>query len=190
MFPKCSSTPIRREYRYKLYLQYCAQALIVFVIASLFSQGLVAQTSTSMQADEESTEHLVIIPFSHALDFTFHPLHAFSPNGPQLHVLEGDPTNGPSVTVFRYSKNYTGSGNLHNHTHGYRLWLIEGKMKHWNARGSEETATVLSPGSYIYQPADEFHAANCLSERCTAYVIFDGPIETNFPDKTEDTKNH
>ena len=171
-------------------LTHYTKTLIVFVMVSLFSQNLVAQDSKSTEPEEESKEHLFILPFENALDFTFRPLHAYSPNGPRLHVLEGDPKSGPSITVFRYSKNYSGSGNLHNHTFAYRLFLIEGKMKHWNAEGSEETATVLNPGSYIYQPADEFHAANCLTERCTAFVLFDGPIETNFPSKTKKTNKN
>ena len=86
------------------------------------------------------------------------------------------------MTLFRYSRDYTNSGGLHYHTHAYRLWVIEGELKHWGEGGSEETAPVLSPGSYLYRPADELHAANCVSERCTAYVIFDGPIRTGLPE--------
>ena len=159
-----------------------SRALIVFAVVSLLSGNLFAQSLGALQTDKEANVQLVIMPFDDALENNFRPLHAYSPTGPQLYVLEGDPTSGPSLTLFRYGKNYSGSGTLHNHTHSYRLWLIEGKMKHWDAKGSEETAKVLVPGSYIYQPADEYHAANCLSKRCTAYVIFDGPIETNFPE--------
>lgn len=158
-----------------------AKKFFVFAIVTLTSRVVLAQTSKVIEANQASNEGLVIIPFSNALERNFRPLHPYSPKGPELHTLEGDPSNGPSLTIFRYGKNYAGSGNLHNHTHGYRLWLIEGKMKHWDTNGSEETAKILLPGSYIYQPADEFHAANCLSERCTAYVMFDGPIKTGFP---------
>ncbi|MEM9866102.1 MAG: hypothetical protein AAF765_00325 [Bacteroidota bacterium] len=129
-----------------------------------------------------SKQSLETISLDNGLERRFHPLHEFSPNGPRLHILKGDPKKGPSLTLFRYSTNYTGSGRLHNHTHGYHLWLIEGAMKHWGENGNEKTAPLLVPGSYIYQPADEFHSANCLTERCTAYVMFDGPIETGFPD--------
>ena len=157
------------------------RAVIVFAVISLSSGSISAQTSKAIQANNKSNAQLVIMPLNDALDHNFRPLHEDKPYGPQLHVLEGDPASGPSLTLFRYGKNYSGSGTLHNHTHNYRLWLIEGKMKHWDAKGSEKTATVLTPGSYLYQPADELHAANCLSKRCTAYVIFDGPIETGFP---------
>ena len=171
-------------------LYHFTKALIVFTAVSLFNGNIFAQTSKAVQT-KDSNAQLVIIPFGDAIERNFHPLHEDRPNGPRLHVLEGDPTSGPSLTLFRYGKNYSGSGTLHNHTHNYRLWLVEGKMKHWDANGSEETATLLAPGSYLYQPADEFHAANCLSKRCTAYVIFDGPIETNFPDnKSIKAKDH
>lgn len=55
-------------------------------------------------------------------------------------------------------------------------------MKHWGEGGSEESASVLHRGSYWYQPAGELHADNCVAERCTAYVMFDGPIDANFLD--------
>ncbi|WP_298916235.1 hypothetical protein [uncultured Algimonas sp.] len=117
-----------------------------------------------------------IIPFDRAVNRDFRPLYEGYPERPHLHTLDGDPDRGPSLTLFRYSRNY--GGNLHYHTHSYRLWLIEGEMKHWDANGSEARAALLRPGAYIYQPANQAHAANCLTERCTAYVLFDGPIET------------
>lgn len=181
MHTKLRSNPTRRKEIYASDLHNLAKALIVFAIVSLSRGSILAQASKTMQTNNERNGQLVIMPFGDALDCNFHPLHEDKPNGPQLYVLEGDPASGPSLTLFRYGQNYSGSGRLHNHTHNYSLWLIEGAMKHWDTSGSEETATILTPGSYLYQPADELHAANCLSKRCTAYVIFDGPIETSFP---------
>ena len=190
MYKTLSSKRARKIATEKSGLNNFTKALIVFAVVSLFSGSIFAQASKATQTNSEHSMQLVIMPLNDALDRNFRPLHEDKPNGPQLHVLEGDPDSGPSLTLFRYGKNYSGSRTLHNHTHNYRLWLIEGKMKHWDADGSEETATVLEPGSYLYQPADEFHAANCLTKRCTAYVLFDGPIETDFPDdksiKTKD----
>ncbi|MFQ6550048.1 hypothetical protein AADZ90_019045 [Aestuariibius sp. 2305UL40-4] len=130
----------------------------------------------------ESGDTMMVIPIGDALDRPFRPLYDARPTGPNLLVLEGDPGTGPSLPLFRYGRNYDRSGNLHFHTHDYHLWLIEDTLKHWDENGSEETAPVLLPGSYVYQPADLLHAANCVTERCTAYVIFDGLIETGFPD--------
>ena len=148
-----------------------------------------AQSTTVIQSDaksvvQENSAPMTVIPLSDALDREFRPLYETRPDGPNLHVLEGDPLTGPSQTLFRYGRNYTGSGNLHFHTHDYRLWLITGALKHWDADDNEESAPILLPGSYVYQPADLIHAANCLTEWCIAYVIFDGPIETGFPDDT------
>ncbi|MEO1368912.1 MAG: hypothetical protein AAFX50_17180 [Acidobacteriota bacterium] len=124
-----------------------------------------------------------VIPRDDALDREFRPLYDARPGGPNLFVVEGDPRSGPSLTLFRYGRDYTGSGTLHFHTHDYHLWLIEGELKHWDETGSQETAPILRPGSHVYQPANLPHAANCLSARCTAYVVFSGPIETGFPDE-------
>lgn len=139
-----------------------------------------AQSGTASAALETGAT-MTVMPLSDALDRTFRPLYAASPDGPQIVVLEGDPDRGPSLTLFRYGPNYTGSGRLHTHTHDYRLWLIEGALKHWDADGSEEAAPILRPGAYVHQPGGQLHAANCVAERCTAYVVFDGPIETDFP---------
>ncbi|WP_162906529.1 cupin domain-containing protein [Algihabitans albus] len=154
------------------------------VIAGLMAcSPLLASAQSSEGAVlPESGATMTVIPLGDALDREFRPLYDARPEGPNLLVLEGDPKNRPSLTLFRYGRDYTGSGNLHFHTHAYRLWLIEGELKHWGAGGSEDAAPVLHPGSFVHQPAGELHAANCLAERCTAYVIFDGPIETGFPE--------
>ena len=151
-------------------------------LSSLTGAPTDAVQSRTASAAEESGATMTVIPLSDALDRTFRPLYATSLAGPQIVVLDGDPDSGPSLTLFRYGPNYTGSGRLHLHTHDYRLWLIEGALKHWDADGSEETAPILRPGSYVHQPGGQLHAANCVAERCTAYVVFDGPIETAFPD--------
>lgn len=142
-----------------------------------------ANQSVAGFAAPESDTAMTVIPLTDALEQEFRPLYPERPEGPQLFVLEGNPDSGPSLTLFRYGRNYTGSGNLHFHSHDYRLWLIDGELKHWGADGSEETAPLLRPGSYVHQPAEQLHAANCLAEQCTAYVMFDGPIETGLPDE-------
>ena len=124
---------------------------------------------------------MTVIPLSEALDREFRPLHPDAPDGPHIGVLDGDPERGPSLSLFRYGPDYRGSGTLHTHSATYRSWLIEGAMKHWDAESSEETAPILRPGSYWHQPGGERHADNCVAERCTAYVVFDGPIDAHFP---------
>lgn len=138
-----------------------------------------ANTETALQENDVT---MTVIPVGDALERRFRPLNAESPEGPQIAVLDGDPDTGPSFTLFRYEPNYTGSGKLHTHSHDYQSWLIEGAMKHWDAEGSEETASILRPGSYWHQPGGLLHADNCVAERCTAYVFFDGPIDANFPE--------
>lgn len=145
------------------------------------------QSTNSIQsggesAASESNATMTVIPLRDALNRTFRPLVAALPEGPQIVVLDGDPESGPSVTLFRYGPDYAGSGRLHTHSYNYHSFLIEGAMKHWGEGGSEESASVLRRGSYWHQPAGELHADNCVAERCTAYVMFDGPIDANFLD--------
>ncbi|QTD57459.1 hypothetical protein [Parasphingorhabdus cellanae] len=145
--------------------------------------GSIAEKPSIVEATvQERLMPMTIMPVADALDRPFRPLYARSPDGPQIAVLDGNPDSGPSFTLFRYGRDYKGSGNLHFHTHDYHLWLIEGELKHWDAEGNEDTAPVLRPGSYVHQPGQRLHAANCVADRCTAYVIFDGPIETGFPE--------
>ena len=125
---------------------------------------------------------MTVVPAADALARTFRPLNPGSPDGPQIAVLDGDPERGPSFALFRYGPDYEGSGRLHTHTHAYRSWLVEGQMKHWDASGNQADAEPLGPGSYWRQPGGQPHADNCLSERCTAYVSFDGPVDADFPD--------
>ncbi|MEL6561934.1 MAG: hypothetical protein AAFQ94_27350 [Bacteroidota bacterium] len=177
-----SQSGICREARNSLLLK-TISILLLAGIAFFVPNSLSAQVPKTIPVQSKDNSQLIIIPKGEALNRKFIPLHPERPNGPRLQVISGNPDKGPSFTLFRYSRNYAGSGTLHNHSHNYSLWLIEGAMKHWDATGSEKTAQILLPGSYLYQPANEFHAANCLTERCTAYVVFDGLIDTSFPKK-------
>ena len=94
------------------------------------SQSTTAIQSGTESAVQENNAPMTVIPVGDALDREFRPLYETRPDGPNLHVLEGDPLTGPSLTLFRYGRNYAGSGNLHFHTYDYRLWLIEGELKH------------------------------------------------------------
>ena len=144
--------------------------------------GGAADAVPSAPVDAASGAATTVIPAADALARTFRPLDPGSPGVPQIAVLDGDPERGPSLALFRYGPDYEGSGRPHTHAHAYRSWLVEGQMKHWGASGSQADAEPLGPGSYWRQPVGQLHADNCLSERCTAYVAFDGPVDADFPD--------
>ena len=151
------------------------------------NKGALSASLDANQATDEpfapmSDGTMSVISLRDALGRSFRPLHPELPDGPRIAVLRGDPEQGPSFTLFRYGPDYTGSGRLHTHSAGYQSWLIEGAMKHWGPEGDQESAPVLAPGSYWSQPAGELHADNCVAEQCTAYVVFDGPIDADFPD--------
>ncbi|MEO0356429.1 MAG: hypothetical protein AAF268_16535, partial [Cyanobacteria bacterium P01_A01_bin.3] len=128
--------------------------LLLFLPSMKAAQSMTATQSGTEFVAQENAAPMTVIPLNEALEREFRPLYETRPYGPNLHVLEGDPLTGPSQTLFRYGRNYTGSGNPHFHTHDYRLWLIEGALKHWDAEGNEESAPILLPGSYVHQPAD------------------------------------
>lgn len=153
---------------------------IPMILLMLSASPTLAQAQATGDASGARAQ-MAVVPVTEAINRDFQPLYPDRPEGPNLVILEGDPKSGPSLTLFRYGRDYTGSGNLHFHTHDYRLWLIEGVLKHWDEDGREATATRLEPGAYVYQPANLLHAANCLTDRCIAYVAFDGPIETGLP---------
>ena len=58
----------------------------------------------------------------------------------------------------------------------------DAEPNHWDADSSEQAARAPGPGSYGHQPAGQFHAADCSAEQRSVYVMFDGLIETGFPD--------
>ncbi|MCG8318263.1 MAG: hypothetical protein MI921_02060 [Cytophagales bacterium] len=122
MHKTLNSNPARRKEKEESGLYNFTKALIVFAAISLFSGSIFAQTSKATQTNNERSMQLVIMPLNDALDRNFYPLHVDKPNGPQLHVLEGDPDSGSSLTLSRYGKNYSGSRTLHSHTHNYRLF--------------------------------------------------------------------
>jgi hypothetical protein len=133
----------------------------------------------SMETSLPVTAEGMIVAPAETLD-EFRPLVPGHAEGPNIREIEGDPSSGPSITLFRYRNNYEGSRRLHTHTYTYRSILIEGEMKHWDANGSEETALVLRPGSYWRQPGGELHADHCITEHCLALVVFDGEIDADF----------
>lgn len=93
------------------------------------------------------------------------------PDGPAIAILEGDPDRSASSMLLRIPRM---AGRLHRHTAGYRLVVLEGRMRHWSAGEREGQTPILGPGSYWFQPGGEAHADSCLSESCVVFVRWDG----------------
>ncbi|KTE40730.1 MULTISPECIES: DUF4437 domain-containing protein [unclassified Sphingopyxis] len=104
-------------------------------------------------------------------DAKFEPVNPANPAGPAIAVLSGDPATGPSVMLMRFGR---GPGRLHIHSADYRLTVIRGEMKHWDAGGSEAVAPVIGPGGHWFQPGGQAHADTCLSDECLMVIHWSG----------------
>ncbi len=93
------------------------------------------------------------------------------PGEPQIAVVRGDPEREASSIVMKMGR---GAFPMHTHTANYQLVVIQGVMKHWDASGTQKTASRMGPGSYWYQPAGQAHADACVSPQCVWFITFDG----------------
>lgn len=101
----------------------------------------------------------------------YQPVDPARPAGAQIAVLRGDPASGPSSMLMKFGK---GAGPMHIHSSDYDLVVLEGEMKHWDASEDAATAKVLGPGSYWFQPGNQPHGDDCLSDECVMYVQWAG----------------
>jgi hypothetical protein len=117
--------------------------------------------------------HMVVVPFE---DAPFVPVRADLPDSPEIAVLWGDPSTGPSTMLMRLRR---GSIPMHTHSSDYHLIVLDGTMKHWGSDDTEAAAPPLGPGSYWFQPADVAHAEACLTELCLLHVLWAGPHDSS-----------
>lgn len=93
------------------------------------------------------------------------------PGEPQISPVKGNPEREASSIVMKMGR---GAFPLHTHTANYQLVVIKGVMKHWDAKGSRQSAPRMGPGSFWYQPAGQPHGDACESEECVWFISFDG----------------
>ena len=110
----------------------------------------------------------VVVAFE---DAPFAPFDPGRPDGPGVAVLWGDPRIGRSAMFLRIDR---GAISLHTHSSDYHLLVVQGLIKHWGANGSEADARPLGPGSYWFQAANEVHGDACVSDTCTAFLVWHG----------------
>lgn len=111
---------------------------------------------------------MVVVPFGEA---RFVPVRPELPNSPEIAVLSGDPTTGPSAMLMRLR---SGPIPMHTHTNDYHLVVLQGTMKHWGPEETEATAEPLEPGSYWFQPGKQPHAELCLTDTCLLHIVWEG----------------
>lgn len=156
----------------------CA-AFIAYAAALLGSLVCIPAYSNEAEQTPLTEGRTYVVPFE-AAGARFTPIYPNNPNSPQISVLWGNPQTGPSAALFRFPQNY--GGRFHSHSAAYHLSLMEGSMKHWDEGQSEADVPVQTAGAYWYQPGDQLHSDNCLSEFCVAFVVFDGAIDSHYAD--------
>lgn len=96
------------------------------------------------------------------------------PDGTQIAVLSGDPTKGAAAVYIKFK----GRAPLHSHTSSYHGIVVQGSLKRWAKGQSEESAKLLGPGSYYFQPARRVHADLCLASECIIFLLWSGRMDS------------
>lgn len=149
----------------------------VALAASLLGAACQSTVHPDLPLDAPGT--ILIVPFAEEM---LVPVNPANPAGPAIGVLRGDPQTGASDMLMRLPK---GPIPMHAHTHDYALMVIEGQIQHWGLEGSQDSAELLGPGSYWFQPRGVAHAHNCVSEFCLVSVHWSGPQDVWLVDVPE-----
>ena len=137
--------------------------------SALFSGGIAAATFVILGIGAASTraaEPVMIVRPIESLSFSQKKL-----GEPQIAAVKGTPEAEASSIVMKMGR---GEFPLHTHTANYQLVGVKGVMKHWDAKGSRQSAPPMGPGSYWYQPAGKVHGDSCESDECMWFISFDG----------------
>ena len=123
---------------------------------------------SSVPQYEDRPQPTVVTAFE---DAKFVPVDPGRSDSPQIAVLWGEPSTGPSAMLIRVKKVTLP---MHTHSSAYHLLVLQGASKHWNADQTETAVKPLGPGSYWFQPGNEPHADACLSDECVWYLVWAG----------------
>lgn len=141
----------------------------VTIIASTLAASLATQLAAAHAQD--ASEGAVTL-FEEA---EFVPVDPARPERAAIAVLKGDPETEPSDMLMRMGK---GESAMHVHSADYRLVIISGRMRHWFDEDEKESASILGPGSYWFQPGGDPHGGECLDDECLMFISWSGPRDT------------
>ncbi|MUP45727.1 cupin domain-containing protein [Gramella sp. BOM4] len=104
----------------------------------------------------------------------------FIPNGCNVSILHGDPTQGNTDAIFKFEPNTDIPE--HWHTSAERMILLDGEL---DVTYEGEATKTLTKGYYAYGPAKKPHTARCNdSGPCYLFVAFVKPVDA-FPGKSD-----
>jgi hypothetical protein len=125
-------------------------------------------SAASPLSADEADAPMTIQPYE---TVRFEPLDMRRPDGPQIAVLWGDPSSGPSAMFLKIAR---GVGAPHLHTSDYHLLVVEGVMQHWGPDQAEADAPQLRAGSYWFQRGNQVHTDACVTDQCIMFVQWSG----------------
>ena len=99
----------------------------------------------------------------------------FMPEGCQIAVLHGDPSQMNSDILFKVN----GKSDIpaHWHTSAERMILLKGEME---VTYEGEKSIRMKEGNFAYGPAKKPHKAKCVSKKpCVLYIAFEEPLDAH-----------
>lgn len=140
-------------------LQVLVLAFLIFASPFALSPALAQEGSLTWTADDPQLE--------------WGNCPEFMPEGCEIAVLQGDPTQSNTDIFFKMTPNTTIPA--HWHTSAERMVLVSGKM-HVDYEGHEPV--VLQPGTYAYGPPELPHEAQCAEgDDCVLFIAFEEPVD-------------
>lgn len=106
-------------------------------------------------------------------DLAWAPCPEFFPNGCEIAVLHGDPSEPNADIFFRIPGGYEIPA--HWHSSAERMVLVSGSL---DVSYEGQETTHLETGMYAYGPPEAVHEGACVSEEpCVLMIAFEQPID-------------
>jgi len=143
---------------------------------SLLLPGLFLTIALSAQTTEVDKAGLSLVKTAQDTDLNWGPCPPFMPEGCEIAVLHGDPSENNSDIFFKVDAN----SDIPNHWHNSaeRMILVSGELE---VTYKGEKPQILKVGSYAYGPAKKPHTAKCGDAGpCVLFIAFEEPLDA-FP---------
>lgn len=138
----------------------CAAAILT---ACLLSPGTVLA----------APQHAPVTVDTKAASLAWGPCPAIFPEGCELLVLHGDPSQPNADVLLRVQPGVRLP--THSHTSVERILLIEGRM---SAKYDGAPEATLEAGTYAWGPGGVAHQVACVSDTpCVVFIAFEGPVD-------------
>ena len=141
---------------------------LLYCVLGFMSFGMLS----AQMSDSFDGENSVVTSFKDKT-MEWGPCPPFMPDGCNIGVLHGDPSQSNSDVLFKVE----GKSSIPNHWHNSseRMVLLSGKMT-LSYKG--EATQTMNVGDYAFGPAKKPHKAKCISkDPCILYIGFGEPVD-------------